>query len=143
MSAVKEMILFAAGLMVTVFVCGISFRIYERAEVIGEKIVEREERSITDIMEYELTRYDNSEIDGSHAISYIRRAYSEYGASITVTNAQTTFTVDTDTIEEIRDTESGYYINPLKKYNVNVNFDENDVIDKITIDEITTEQKRG
>ncbi len=135
MSAVKEMILFAAGLMVTVFVCGISFRIYERAEVIGEKIVEREEQSIADIMEYELTRYDNSDIDGSRAISYIRRAYSEYGASITVNNTKTTFTVDTDTIDEIRDVDSGYYIDPLKKYSVNVSFDENDVIDGITIEQ--------
>ncbi len=82
MSVIKEMIMFAAGLMMTVFVCGISFRIYDRAEVLGEKVIEREEQNIADIMEYELTRYDDDSINGSQAISYIRRAYAEYGVNI-------------------------------------------------------------
>ncbi len=133
MSVIKEMIMFAAGLMMTVFVCGISFRIYDRAEVLGEKVIEREEQNIADIMEYELTRYDDDSINGSQAISYIRRAYAEYGVNIEVKTENAEFVVDGNNLNEIRRVGSPNYINPSGNYSVNVDFDENDTVKQINI----------
>ena len=138
MSVIKEFVMFSAGLVITVSLVMVSFGIYRRAAALGNGIMAREQNTFMEMWDYELTRFDGSEIDGSKAISYIRKVYAGFDVPITVTNGRKTFTVDGESIDKIRDSASDYYMNPMKKYKVRVYFDENDAANQITI-----EQKRG
>ncbi|MCR5584171.1 MAG: hypothetical protein K6F63_01900 [Lachnospiraceae bacterium] len=134
MSVIKEFILFAAGLVITVSLALISFNVYEKAADLGKGIAEREQIAIDEFKEYEVTRFDGSVIDGSKAISYIRKMYETRDIQIEVVKGERSFLIDARSIDELRKTTSDYYMSPLKKYKVSVSFDENDAADKIKIE---------
>ena len=135
MSVIKEMILFGAGLVITVSLAFIGFNIYGKAAEIGKEITEREESTLNELREYDIMRFDGCVIDGSRAISYIRRIYAKEDIPIEVVKDGRSFTVDGDSVSEIRNTASGYYLNPLKEYYVKVSIDENDAVGRITIEQ--------
>lgn len=135
MSVVKEFILFAAGLVITVSLAMIGFKVYSKAAEIGKNIVEQEENSIRELKEYEITRFDGTEIDGSRAISYVKKMYASEGITVEVRTEKKSFVMDEISAACIRDTSSVYYMNPLKKYHVTVRFDENDAVNKITVEQ--------
>ncbi len=134
MSVIKEFILFAAGMVMTVSLAVIGFNIYSKAADVGRNIAEREQYALKELKEYDVMRFDGNEVDGSRAISYIKRIYATRDIPIEVTNEVKSFVVDGDSIEEIRNTASAYYLNPLKKYFVTVFTDANDEAEKIKIE---------
>jgi hypothetical protein len=134
MSVVREFILFAAGLVITVSLALISFNVYEKAAELGKGIAEREQTVIDEFREYEITRFDGNVIDGSRAISYIRRMYETEDIRIEVVKGGRSFLIDDSSIRELRKTTSDYYLSPLKDYKVSVSFDENDTVNRIRIE---------
>ena len=135
MSVIKEFILFAVGIVITVSLAVISFNVYSKAEEVGKGIAEREQAVINELRDYDLMRYDGSEIDGSKAVSYIKKMYSTRDVTIEVTSGGRKFVIDGTSIGEIRNTSSVYYLNPFKKYYVSVGTDENDAANVITIEQ--------
>ena len=89
---------------------------------------------MNELEEYEMTRFDGSVIDGSRAISYIKRMYETRDVQIQVANGKKTFLIDRDSIEGLRKINSSFYMNPMEKYKVSVMFDENDAADRIIIE---------
>ena len=134
MSVIKEFILFAAGIVITVSLAVIGFNIYSKAAEMGRQITENEQYALKELKEYEVMRFDGSEVDGSRVISYIKKIYATRDIPIEVTNDAGSFVVDNASIEEIRNTASSYYLNPLKKYTVTVLSDANDEVAKIKIE---------
>ncbi len=134
MSVIKEFILFAVGIVITVSLAVISINIYSRAAELGRGISAREEAALGELKEYDLLRFDGSEVDGSRVISYIRRMYATRDIPIEVVNDGRRFYIDGNNMSELRNTSSVYYISPLEQYHVSVSFDENDAASKITIE---------
>ncbi len=135
MSVIKEFIMFAAGIVITVSLAAIGFNIYSEAAELGKGIAGKERSAIEELREYELMRFDGSEVDGSRAISYIKRIYRDYDIPIEVTGNGRSYVIDGDSIGEIRNTSSVYYMNPLRKYLISVSVDENDAASGITIEQ--------
>ncbi len=135
MSVIKEFILFAVGMIITVSLAVISINVYSKAEEVGRGIAEREQYALNELKEYDVMRYDGTEVDGGKAISYIRRMYSTRDIPIEVKYGGKSFVVDGDSISGIRDTASVYYLNPLKKYYISVSTDENDAVREIVVEQ--------
>ncbi len=134
MSVVKEFLIFTVGLIITVSLAVISFNVYSEAAALGKGIAEREQSALNELEEYEMTRFDGSVIDGSRAISYIKKMYETRDVQIQVANGKKTFLIDRDSIEGLRKINSSFYMNPMEKYKVSVMFDENDAADRIIIE---------
>ncbi len=134
MSVIKEFILFAVGIVITVSLAVISINIYSRAAELGRGISAREEAALGELKEYDLLRFDGSEVDGSRTISYIRRMYATRDIPIEVVKDGRRFFIDGNNLSDLRNTSSIYYISPLEQYRVSVSFDENDAASKITIE---------
>ena len=134
MSVVKEFLIFTVGLIITVSLAVISFNVYSEAAALGKGIAEREQSALNELEEYEMTRFDGSVIDGSRAISYIKKMYETRDVQIQVANGKKTFLIDRDSIEGLRKINSSFYMNPMEKYKVSVMLDENDAADRIIIE---------
>ncbi len=134
MSVIKEFLLFTAGMIITVSLAIVSFNIYMKAAVLGRGIAEREQIAIDELEEFEVMRFDGCVIDGSRAISYIKRIYGTRNIPIEVKKGGKTFTVDDKAVSELRKTNSSFYLSPLEKYRVSVLTDENDSANRIKIE---------
>lgn len=140
MSVTKEFILLAAGLIITVSLIFIGFGVYRKAASVGIMLADKQEKKMNDIAEYELMKYENTDVNGSKVIKYIQQVSTEYdvGINITVANPDlyTYRLSEISSFSELRDISSPYFINPLKLYKITVKKDVNAVLDSIEIEQI-------
>ncbi len=136
MGIVKEFILYAAGLVLTVGLLFIGFGMYRKTAELGKIYVEREQRVINDYAEYEIYKYDGNETKGNNIISYIKRVYGVYDADRNIRTEKNTFKANSENISMLRNVDSAYYINPLKDYSVKVHADDNGSIRNIDINQV-------
>ncbi|MBR6359411.1 MAG: hypothetical protein IKS11_07155 [Lachnospiraceae bacterium] len=140
MNVVKEFILLAAGLILTVALAITGFQIFRNADRMGHALSESGQKRLEEFSEYELNKYEGLEVSGSRIITYVKQLNSEYDAEIllTVSNPASGegFTYELSEApgwQALRDTSSVYYINPLKKYTVTVVKDENAALESVVI----------
>lgn len=140
MSVTKEFIMMAAGLIMTVSLVFLGIGIYRKAASTGILLVEREEKRINEIAEYELHRYDDIPVNGSKVLRYIKQISMEYDVEIEITVANpsscTYMLSENNSFSELRNAESERYINPLKLFSVTVYEDENAALCGIEIKQI-------
>lgn len=130
----KEFLLEAVGLSMVVMLILISMQIFQRAVKITALIEKEQEKQLVELEEYEITKYDGLLIDGMTVISYIKKVNGAYKLPVHVSVINGEFTVsDQDQYENLRNTASGQYINPLAKYRCQVIRNENEVITEIAI----------
>ena len=136
MGEAKKMLLGAFGLMLTVALIFAGYSIFSRSMDVADNITEGQSKTSQLIDEYPITKFDGTDIDGSQAIYYTKDVVGTYKIPVTIKTVKTPggFTVsDSSYYNSFRDINSSYYINPLSKYNVVVNRDENDVIVSVSI----------
>lgn len=140
MNVVKDFLLMAAGLIITVSLAMMGFKIYRGAESTGNAIVQREQKRFEDFTDYELTKYEGLEVSGSKIVRYVKELSSEYDTDVYITvrngdsNRNFTYLLeDAEGWQDLRDTSSDYYINPLKKFTVKVLKDDNDMLQRVVI----------
>ena len=130
----KEFLMEAVGLSLVVALLLIGMQVFNRAMKITSSLEERQEEKIAEIEEYEIVQYDGLVLDGMSAIGYIKKMIGNYGLMVHVVTETEEFVIsDRSEYQEMRDSSSKKYINPLAKYRCMVIRDENDVITSVEI----------
>jgi len=130
----KEFLMEAVGLSLVVALLLIGMQVFNRAMKITSSLEERQEEKIAEIEEYEIVQYDGLVLDGMSAIGYIKKMIGNYGLRVHVVTETEEFVIsDRSEYQEMRDSSSKKYINPLAKYRCMVIRDENDVITSVEI----------
>ena len=140
MSEAKKMLLGAFGLMLTVALIFAGYAIFQRSIDVADNITDGQTKTSQLIDEYPVARFDGSDITGSQVIFYTKEVVGTYKIPVTIKTVKTPggFTIsDSSHYDAFRDINSSYYINPLTKYSVVINRDENDVIDSVVITYVT------
>ncbi len=140
MSQVKEILLFAAGLVITVTLIFVGFNVFTRALSVGQFIQTREDEKLQALKAEEIEKYEGKTVAGNKIVSYVRSIYDKVDAPIKITtlgdgNAPFSFEISKSNISELRNEEKPYFINPMKKYKVTLSRDKNDSITCIEIKE--------
>lgn len=131
----KEFLAEAVSLSLLVTLILVSMQLFHRSMKITELMEEKQTRQIAELEEYEIVKYEDLLVDGMTVINYIKRMNGTYGLPIYVSADTGDFTIiGKSEYAELRNIESGKYINPLKKYRCKVERDENGVINKIRIE---------
>ncbi len=141
MAQIKEMLIFAAGLILTISLIFLGFTVFSKALNIGRFVSEKEDQKLQALKREEIEKYEGQEVQGNKIVSYVRNLYGKAEATISVTrkdsnNIAYSFQIDSSTINELRNEKSSYFINPMKKYRVTLLRDNNDSITRIEIKEI-------
>ncbi len=141
MSQIKEMLIFAAGLIITVALIMVGITVFGKAMDLGQMVSQKEEQKLQALKLEEIEKYEGQDIPGNKIVSYVRNLYGRTDAVINITGKNSTgvsytFKVDSSNLHELRDENSRYFINPIKKYRVTVIRDKNDSITGIDIKEI-------
>lgn len=130
----KEFLMEAVGLSLVVALLLIGMQVFNRAMKITSSLEKRQEEKIAEIEEYEIVQYDGLVLDGMSAIGYIKKMIGNYGLRVHVVTETEEFLIsDRSEYQEMRDSSSKKYINPLAKYRCTVIRDENDVITSVEI----------
>ena len=130
----KEFLLEAFGLSLLVALIWISSNLFHKATELTERLEIKQEKTMTDFMEYEITRYDGRNVDGMTVIGYIKTAIGEYRLPVNVRTEKGNFVIsEKEKCSELREFESEYYINPMALYRCKVKRDENGSFSEIEI----------
>ena len=118
-----------AGLTLTVLLLYSGMSIYERSKGAADILMQKQEERVKEWEEYDIVKYDGYEISGSMAITYLKQIVDCYRIPVTVVTEKEAFTVeDSSVYGNLRKVESGFYMNPFKKFVCEVHRDVNDVI---------------
>ena len=108
--------------------------VYERSQRITEVFETEQEKTVKNLQEYEITKYDGYKINGSTAITYLKNVVQDYTVPVTVITSEHDFVVEDDSVYgKLRDMQSDFYINPLEHFLCNVYRDVNDSITGVTL----------
>ena len=129
----KEFLMEAFGLTLTVAFILIGVQLFQRAEKIVLLLEQEQNRTITELEEYELTKYDGLCVDGITAVGYIKSVMDTHGVPITVQTNKGSFAVQKSEYSSLRNMNSEYYMNPMAFYLCEVFRDENGAISEIGI----------
>ena len=134
MDVVRQFLMMAAGLIITVSLIIIGYNIFDGAVNIGNKIVSSEQETLQRLEEDEIYMYEGLDITGTKVINYVEKMYLDHGIDVSITNAFGTFSVsELENISALRDTAGIYYLSPVKKYRISVTCDNNGEPDVISV----------
>lgn len=125
----KQFLIEAVGLILTVSLIMTGVRLYQRANHAVMAMEQQQNRRFQQMEEYEIVKYEGCSIDGTTAVAYIKHLVGTYGLPVTVTTADGTFQIEERLqYANLRNMESGQYINPLGRFQCEVLRDENSAI---------------
>lgn len=134
MNISKEFLLEAVGLSLLVALILIGMQMFQKTVRLTTLLQNQQEKSITELEEYELVKYEDLTIDGMTAIGYIKNVVGEYCLPVIIEENQRKFSVNERTdFGLLRDVDSEKYISPYALYLCKVIRDENDVITEINL----------
>lgn len=137
MSVIKKYIWEATGLFLLLGLIVFSVAAFDRTENTAAELSDGLAETEQTVMEHEVMKYDGYEVIGSSAITYLKSVINKFEIPVEVTTEKGTFTyTDSSHYSDFRNITSNYYINPMKRYEVNVSRDVNDVISKVYIKQI-------
>lgn len=129
----RQFIIEAVGLMITVAFLSMGIGMYKRAYATVEVIRDRQERMLLEAQQFDLIRYEGEKISGSEAVSYVKNVFNEYPVEIYIKTDVKEFILDDVNCALLREPQSVFYINPLKKYSCILQKDLNGIIDRVEI----------
>lgn len=127
-----DMVLFAAGVIMTAGVLVIGFRYYQQGRKYADTVETETSAVLQEREEYFLTRYEGLTPSGASIIKYIKTNITRV-ETIQVTTNKKTFVADEAQFSLYQKASSEYYIDPLKTYTITINRNRNDVITSVTI----------
>ncbi len=127
-----DMVLFAAGAIMTVGILTIGFGYYRQGKRYAETVKNESSIVLQEKEEYFLTRYEGLTPSGADIIKYIKTNI-ERVETIQVTTNKRTFIANETQFSLYQQSSSEYYISPLKTYSVTVSRNKNDVIVSVLI----------
>ncbi len=134
MNVSKEFLLEAVGLSLLVMLLLLGVNVFERGVRLITLVEERQEKKISALEEYEITRYDGLEIDGVTARNYIRQMVTEYGLPVILQGERDGISIETkEECALLREMETSYYVAPMALYECSVIRDENESVSGVWI----------
>lgn len=127
---VKQVLLFAAGLMFTIGAILLYLTSYHRLDNAGKDLLKQEERQQYLVESYALTRYDQCTIYGSQAISYLKTNWESFG-EVYLDSGGGPVLVSDD--EHFRTAGHIYYIYGNGLYFVSLGYNANGIPDTVTV----------
>lgn len=134
MQVSKEFLMEAFGLSLLVALMLIGVHLFQRGTRLTNLLEQNQERQIAQLEEYEIVKYDGLWMDGMTTVNYIKTITGVYHLPVEVNTVLGSFLVtDREEYTQLRDIHSEKYINPLAKYQCEVQRDENGEICKVEI----------
>jgi len=135
----KEILLFVAGLCITVGLIIMAFDIFRSTKRVGDNINLAVSNNAQKMQEEHITKYSNSFISGAMVVSYVQEIYEDV-ETIRITPLSG-YTYNAKTITEdilyrdMKTISNSCYINPLKNFYVTMERNANGIITIVNITE--------